>query len=534
MKNLLGIILLLSFFISSTLGAKTIKIAITSDMPPYTFLDDKNNAAGIVTDYWKLWAKKTQSNIEFIPYTWEKSIDAVKNKEVDIHSGLIKSKKRAMSIHYLDSFLQVSSKIYVYNKKIEKIKDLENKYIAVRKGSFYEDYIKKTFPKIKIITYLSTRDLKKSILNETTDAIIEDSLIMSSNFEEYLSNKKISELGSFKMNNWIYSAISKDKQNFASFVLKGMRQITNADIKKIEEKWIKNKKLQKIKKKSNFDVLNKEEKKYIKNNPSIQIASVSAWNNISSYNEEGVFVGFHVDLIKQMNLNLNINLKLKTFTSWPKAYLSAKEGKTDAILGLSWTKKREDFFLYSSAYRYLPTLLIVRKKDNSIKIIKEFENKKVVTTKKSITKSLIKRISPKTKIVYVKNKSSILSALKNKKADFAFMPAISTAELNKYNLKIEKSLYFKEGKLYIGSNIKNALSHSIINKALNSISKEQMNEIESRWFKKKNKKSIFSKEELEYLRTSPSLVIGVESLAPIVFSKDQKTMSGIIGDIFKK
>ena len=192
MKKLLYIILLLSFFMSSTLSGKIIKIAIISALSPYTFIDDKNNAAGIVIDYWKLWAKKTQTKIEFIPYTWEKSLDAIKNEDVDIHSALFKSKKRAADIHYLDPFLQVSTKLYVYNKKISEVKN-------------------------------------------------------------------------FKMNNWLYAAISKDKADFASFVLMGMRQITNAEIKNIEKKWIKNKKLQEIKKKNNLDVLRKDEKENIRN-----------------------------------------------------------------------------------------------------------------------------------------------------------------------------------------------------------------------------------------------------------------------------
>ena len=534
MKKLLYIILLLSFFMSSTLSGKIIKIAIISDMSPYTFINDKNNAAGIVIDYWKLWAKKTQTKIEFIPYTWEKSLDAVQNEDVDIHSALFKSKKRAVNMHYLDSFLQASTKIYVYNKKIQKLKDLDNKNIAVRKGSYYEGYVKKVFPKTKIIPYQNNKNLKKSILNKTTDAIIVDSLIMRNNFEEYFINKKIIELKNFKMNNWLYAAILKDKPDFASFVLTGMRKITNDDIKNIEEKWIKNKKLQKIKKKNNINVLNKEEKEYIKNNPSIKVASINTWNKLSYYNEEEELIGFHVDLIKQMNLNLNVNLELKGFSSWTQAYKSVKKGETEAIFALSWNKKREEFFFYSRAYRFLPTFLVIRKNDKQIQGVKDLKNKILATTPSSISNSLIQGISPKSKIKHFEDMFYIYNAINHQEADFALIPGVSDKDLDYYNLKVAKALYLKEGQLHIGINKNKTLVRSIINKALTSISKEQMKEIEKRWFKTKNKSSIFSNEELEYLRTLPTLVIGVEDLAPIIFSKDNKTMNGITGDIFKK
>ncbi|PHR73084.1 MAG: hypothetical protein COA66_04620 [Arcobacter sp.] len=535
MKNLLRIILLLPFFISSVLCDNTIKIAIAYDMPPYTFVDDKNNAAGIVIDYWKLWAKKTQTRIEFIPYNWEKSLEAIKNKEVDIHSALFKSKKRAANIHYLDSFFQVSTKIYVYNKKIQKLKDLENKRIAVRKGSYYEHYVKKVFPNTKIITYLNNKDLKKSILNKTTDALIEDSLIIRSNFEEYFFDKKISELDNFKMNNWIYAATSKDDLNFASFVIKGMNLISNDDIRNIEEKWIKNKKLQKIKKKNTFDVLNKEEKEYIKNNPAIKIASIDTWDKLSYYNRAEELIGFHVDLIKQMNLNLNVNLKLEGFSSWNQAYKSVKKGETEALFALSWHKKREEFFFYSEPYRFIPTFLVTRKNNKQIHGVKDLKNKILATTDSSISNSLIQRISPKSKVRHYKDSLYMYNAINQEEADFALIQGrVSNKKIERYNLKIVKVLYFKEGKLHIGVHKKKALVASIINKALKSISKAQMEEIESRWFKTNNKSSIFTKKELKYLRTLPNLVIGVEDLAPIIFSKDKNTMNGIVGDIFKK
>ena len=39
-------------------SSPVIKIAITKNMIPYSFIDENNKAKGILVDYWKLWALK--------------------------------------------------------------------------------------------------------------------------------------------------------------------------------------------------------------------------------------------------------------------------------------------------------------------------------------------------------------------------------------------------------------------------------------------------------------------------------------------
>ena len=63
-------------FIINILFANTsvLKIAITTDMIPYSYVDENNEPNGMLVDYWKLWSKKTNTKIEFVPSTWTKTL----------------------------------------------------------------------------------------------------------------------------------------------------------------------------------------------------------------------------------------------------------------------------------------------------------------------------------------------------------------------------------------------------------------------------------------------------------------------------
>ncbi len=57
------------------------------DYAPYTYLDSENKAQGLLVDVWKEWARVNNIALRFELKEWTQSIDAIKNKQADIHSG---------------------------------------------------------------------------------------------------------------------------------------------------------------------------------------------------------------------------------------------------------------------------------------------------------------------------------------------------------------------------------------------------------------------------------------------------------------
>lgn len=528
------IILLILLFINLLFAnQEPLKIAINKDMIPYSYIDVTKKPNGLFIEYWQLWAEKSNQKIEFIPFSRRDSMSALKEGKVDIHVGMFKQNHTFESINYVKPTFHSKSYIYINTEnknKIKKIKDLNNKTIGLISHSFFDFYIQKNFPKIKIKRYKFPKEMIQAINKKEIDSFIDDSLLIWIETIRHSNFITTIKLPNFTLDNWFYAATTKDNKNLNKIVLEGMNKITKKELIALEEKWIVDEDLRFYAKEDRSYIFTTEEKKWLEKNKIITLAVVKDWERFSSLDKEGKIKGFHLDLIKQINKNLNTNITYKVFENWTKAYTSAKEGKIDGILGLSWSKQREKFFNYSPSYHYSPYFIVTRQ-DDTIKTLNDFKTRTAVTLENSITNKIIKDKEPSTNILYVQSIKEILIALRDKKADVALLENAKELNLKEYNLKIVTSIFTKEGELSIGISKNKKIVTNILRKAINSVSEEQMITLKKLWF---NKKSIFTYAELNYIKNSPALTIGVDAWAPFYFLGKNNKLDGMSADFFRQ
>ena len=121
MNNLVKCILLFFILFSLTLNARNLKIAITSDMAPYSFVNSNNELSGFLVDYWLLWSKKTGHKVDFVISSWNESLVNIENNKCDIHSVLFKSANRKERIKYLNKIYNSNSNLYIINETHRKL-----------------------------------------------------------------------------------------------------------------------------------------------------------------------------------------------------------------------------------------------------------------------------------------------------------------------------------------------------------------------------------------------------------------------------
>ncbi len=238
-------------------ASPVIKIAITKNMIPYSFIDENNKAKGMLVDYWKLWASKTQQKIEFVPLSWSETLESIKIGEVDIHSGLFMNEERKEYIKFIKPIYQARSQIFIKVNKIKEIiniDDLNNKRLGVISNSYFDTYIKKNFPKINIKAFESNKTLIDSFFKEEVEAIIDDSLIIWSHMVKRYKHNEVASLGDFSVNKWFYSAIQKNtnNKNLENKIIQGMSLISKEDLIYIKNKWAIDKGLNFYKRKENI------------------------------------------------------------------------------------------------------------------------------------------------------------------------------------------------------------------------------------------------------------------------------------------
>lgn len=519
---------------ASNIDKSTIKIGVFKNLAPYSFYNPNNQLDGIVVDYWKLWAKKSRKRINFVPISFQTLNQDIKHKDIDVFAGLFPIKSRKKHLYFVNPYYKTKSYIYINKEEknnIKTIKDIENKNISVGvlKNSFYEEYLQHKYPNLKLKTYDSIRDIQFAFHNKKINLFVSDSLV------EWLQSikgnfyNKTSVIQDFEIKTPFYAAVLKKDKNLAGLIKEESKKISYEEIENIQNRWVFNDSLKYISKNKKIS-LSKQERLWLLKNPVVKLAAQKGRDNYIFVDTNGILQGYNVDLINQINKNLGTQITLKLFDGWDSAYEAAKNSKVDGILSLSYLKSREKYFNFSPVYKYGKTNVITRENEENIKNLEDINNKIFVVQKNSIGNNIVKEEAPNAKIIYRKDLISMIKALENKEADVMLQEDLSDYNLKEYGLKINNKIYTKLGEYTIGTDKNKPILASIIEKGVYSLTKEQKKALEDKWFRKK---SIFTNKEKEYIKNSPTLIIGVDNWRPISYVEDKK-IKGIVGEFFNE
>ncbi|MEA3497470.1 MAG: transporter substrate-binding domain-containing protein [Campylobacterota bacterium] len=222
-----------------------------------------------------------------------------------------------------------------------------------------------------------------------------------------------------------------------------------------------------------------------------------------------------IDLLKKYG---DLNIVTYTFDYWNIGYKQALEtNNIDGIMGLSWTKQRENNdFLYTKPYKFTPYYLIVKNNSN-INTINDLKNRKLYLNKFSPLIQMIKEKIPSVKIVD-----------KKEEADAIFSFFADYKKLKETNYKVVDTIYDRYGELSIGINHKNIDTFLKIQKAFRLIPKEELLAIAD------DDKIKFTKNESNWLNKNQIIHYTYNpDFKPIEWKNELDEHKGIIRDIIK-
>ena len=171
------------------------------------------------------------------------------------------------------------------------------------------------------------------------------------------------------------------------------------------------------------------EKKWLKNNPINKIAIMSYWPHDENRDS------LHTEVLKLINKYAGTNLIPIEFNTWSDGFEKASLGdEIVGIMGLSWSKHREEkFFYYTSAYDFTPSYLLTKKENHSIRSLKDLNNKTILLKENSITHKLVQDNITNAKIIDKKTIQDMYHELSNNQNTDAIVSYfIDKSQLNKY------------------------------------------------------------------------------------------------------
>jgi polar amino acid transport system substrate-binding protein len=463
---------------------KVLKIQNDLNLPPYNF-NENGIAKGYSVDYINLIANKLNIQVEYTSGKWEDFLNMLEAEQLDLMMNTLKSEERSKKFLYSNTAYLSSSPAMVTRiaeRSYRSFNELDGKTIALIKGYYSYDLVKKDYPNINIYPVLSTLESLKAVSEKKVDLTYGLRDVVEYNINKNLfSDLKITDNIDTDSSNF-YFMYNKNNTILKNIIEKAKELISQEEIDKLNKKWFN--KIEEIENKSKDFLFTQEEINYLENKRKITMCVDSNFLPYEQVTKEGRYIGIIADIMDQLSTNSNIKFQLNITKSWDESFNLVKNKRCDILPFAVQTTSRDQFFLFTQTYLKFPTVIVTKDDELFINSIKELGNKRIALVKNFALVEMLKQQSANINILEVKNIKEGLEKVEQDEA-YAFIGSMPTIVYTKqkYNIpnikisgKIESDLL---AKIAIRNDEK--ILQSILNKAINSLKEEDTERIVNKW-----------------------------------------------------
>ena len=286
--------------------------------------------------------------------------------------------------------------------------------------------------------------------------------------------------------------------------------------------------------------LDETEKKWVTQNSLVKVGVGPDWAPFDFVNSDGEYAGIANDYLTLISKKTGLEFEL-IVDEWNNNLEKIKNRDIDLLNALYKSEKREKYMEFSKPYLEILDYFYVRD-DLNVTTLEDLNGKRVAIPKGYAHADAIKKEFPKIKVVTVATFSESVDAVLENRADMLFDTQIALSyKLQQDGIRniIPFKSYREHGlmKLYMSSYKGNTALISIINKALDSVTKEEKNTIYNRWVThnivEQDTSIHFTKEEKDWMREHPVMTYSEINWKPMSIIENG-TMKGIMNEYLKK
>ncbi|MEA3371487.1 MAG: transporter substrate-binding domain-containing protein [Campylobacterota bacterium] len=450
---------------------------------PFDFADNNGKHTGLSSEYIKLVAEKSGLKFDIKTDLWTNVLKDMKSKKYDGLVCAVETQEREKYLKFTNPYLSVSTVLVIEdeNSEIKTINDLDGRTLSVAKDSYTHEWLKTTYPKMKLHLSSSDKESLEAVSLGNVDAYIGNLAVAT-----YLKNKHL--LYNLKiisivegLNTEVSMAVDKEKKVLFSILEKSLKSITPKEHLELKSRWEKTA----VKDKNSIKFTNKQ-KEWISKHKTIKFVIDSHWKPIEYISTDAKkHQGLSSSYLELVSQRTGIEFKIIHTDTWSKSVEKINTREADMYACVAETDSRKKVVNFSNKYITMPQVFVTSDKVDFIEDISKLYGKKVVLVEGYYITEIIKKEHPQIEVIEVNNIKEAFEVLTQNKA-FAYidMLAVASAYIQKdgfSNLKISgTSDYDFEFSMAL-RNDWDKEGIEVINKALASITEEEKNEIYNKW-----------------------------------------------------
>jgi len=231
--------------------------------------------------------------------------------------------------------------------------------------------------------------------------------------------------------------------------------------------------------------LSTAEQQWLAARPTVRVATKQEWAPIDVYSYEGQFRGLSGDVLHLIEQRLGMRFEYIAMPSLADGLEALRRGQVDVLPSVSRTPAREVFMRYTQPYLDVPNVYVARRGVGRVDQKQSLAGMAIAAERGYAVIDTIRERHPKARLVIFENSADALRGVSQGEAD-VYLGALPTTtfmveKLLLTNLEIRAPWRTGLSALHFGVDRDNVMLQGILDKALDSISLAERQEIHRRW-----------------------------------------------------
>jgi PAS domain S-box-containing protein len=354
-----------------------IRVHNEKDWPPFNFFES-GRPQGFSIDYMKVLAETIGFKVEFITGpTWSEFLGMMKSGDLDVMLNIVRTPDREKYMHYTKSFTSNPNAILSRKgKPYEQLEQLNGKIVAVTKGFFQEEILRRDFPEIKLYLGTNATETMKAVAFGKADAALgELSVLNHLMSREMMTGLVVS--GELKLGDPEYSrlniAVRNDWPILASILQKGMDVLDVEELDQLRRKWSGGSES----KSRQILQLTGDEWAWLKQHKTIRLGIDALYPPFEFVNENGQFSGMASDYVKLISERLGITMKVVNDMAWMDVLDGIENRTIDVLPSISGSPELEPFINFTRPHIAFPLVVVTKDNHPFVNGLEDFTSQKV-------------------------------------------------------------------------------------------------------------------------------------------------------------
>jgi PAS domain S-box-containing protein len=467
----------------------TIDVGIFS-VAPYQYFDKSGNVKGYQVEIFNEMLKLAGLNARYHSLTLKNLLEKLRNEMIDVGLDMIPTKERRKFLLFGERQFPITLGVFAKADRsdISSFDTLKGKTIASYRGFGMEALFRSLFPKSPVVHGRNAEDMFRIVSTGKADFCVQiietgDFLLRKGNIsnvalmdEFKIPGKPRTEIHEF--------AVPKNYSLLKSILDKADKAMDPAQRKHIWNRWFR--------KKPHSDkikiVLNDNEQSWLKAHPIIRVANELDYAPFDFF-ENDLATGFSIDYMNMLAERAGLRLEYIQDT-WNNLINMGKEKKIDLFPTIYYTPERTKFLIFTKHYKKVINGIYVREGIHGIRSVKDLAKLRVLLSMGDAIAKQLPRMVPNAKFIYIDSYDEMLKRISLGRGDATVLDtAVANYLIRKHTLtnvvpaaEADISIKDRDPRYRLGIRKDWPELHSILEKAMNTITRDKMAMLEKRWF----------------------------------------------------